>query len=146
MQLKRLIKQLDGKLIPTNTLKSKDHQELFFITAFVNVLYSIFRSQLRTTILGLACSLDMAECLKEAGSRFDDWLVSPQTKIPSPDLRNLVYYYGMANVGNEAKWNQMWTIYKQETDAQEKAKLMYGLSGVQVPWILSKLIKRKTIF
>lgn len=78
----------------------------------------------------------MTECLTEAGRRFDEWLLT--SAVISPDLRNLVYYYGMATVGNERKWEQMWDIYKKEQDAQEKAKLMYGLSGIQVPWVLKR--------
>lgn len=57
---------------------------------------------------------------------------------PNPDLRNLVYYYGMASVGNEANWNTMWALYLAEADASEKVKLMYGLSGIEVPWILKR--------
>lgn len=132
MRLVNLMTVSDGWLIPKNILKSIIcffTEQFFFL---INILYS----QLRTTILNLVCSLGMDECLTDAGKRFDEWLGTKA--VISPDLRNLVYYYGMATVGNEHKWEQMWDIYKKEQDAQEKAKLMYGLSGIQVPWVLKR--------
>lgn len=57
---------------------------------------------------------------------------------PLPDLRNVIYYYGMAAVGNEEKWEKVWNVYLKETDASEKAKLAYGLSGIQLPWLLTR--------
>lgn len=60
---------------------------------------------------------------------------------PNPDLRDLVYYYGTLSVGNEDTWFQMWDLFIAEPDAQEKIKLMSGLSAVQVPWILQRFVE-----
>lgn len=46
------------------------------------------------------------------------------------NLRLLVYRYGMKNSGTEAKWNIMFQRYKDTSLAQEKDKLLYGLSSV----------------
>lgn len=100
----------------------------------------MINSLLRTTVLGLACSMGIQQCIDEAGNQFNAWLLKPDAR-PSPDLRNLVYYYGMQSQGSEAKWNQMWSLYLSEQDAQEKSKLMYGLSGVQNPAILRQFIE-----
>ncbi|XP_017474764.1 PREDICTED: glutamyl aminopeptidase-like [Rhagoletis zephyria] len=93
---------------------------------------------LRVTILSAACSLGVEECLTEAATRFNAWLGTPDVR-PHPDIRQTVYYYG-AYAANEQSWNKMWELFVNESDASEKSKLMYGLSAVQVPWILSNYI------
>lgn len=89
-------------------------------------------------ILSLACSLGVQDCVKEATTRFDDFL--NKNEKPHPDLRDVVYYYGMVHSGNEEVWDQMWSIFTQEQDANEKAKLMEGLSAIQEPWILKRFV------
>ncbi|XP_037030240.1 glutamyl aminopeptidase isoform X2 [Bradysia coprophila] len=96
------------------------------------------RNHLRTTVLNFACSVGLPECLEEAGNQFNMWLSNGT--VPDPDLRNTIYYYGMATVGNAEKWEQVWNIYKQEADASEKAKLVYGLSAIKDHAKLSKFV------
>lgn len=102
-----------------------------------NILVS---SHLRTTVLNFACSVGLPECLEQAGTKFNEWLNSPtyNTVRPEPDLRNIIYYYGMASAGSREKWDKVWEIYKNETDASEKAKLIYGLSAIRDHNILSR--------
>lgn len=88
------------------------------------------------TILNTACGLGLEECLSEAAKLFNNF-IQIGTR-PHPDLRETVYYYGMVAVGNEQSWEAMWRLFVDEADASEKAKLMYGLSAVQQPWILSR--------
>ncbi|CAD6993566.1 unnamed protein product [Ceratitis capitata] len=95
-------------------------------------------NRLRVTVLSAACSLGLEDCLSEAGSRFNTWLSTPTVR-PHPDIRETIYYYG-AFSANEQSWQTMWNLFVSETDASEKSKLMYGLSAVQVPWILSNYI------
>lgn len=90
------------------------------------------------TVLSLACSLGIEDCIKEATTRFDDFL--KKNVKPHPDLREVVYYYGMVHSGSEEVWDDMWDIFVKEQDANEKAKLMDGLSAIQVPWILKRFI------
>ncbi|KAG4074313.1 hypothetical protein HA402_008722 [Bradysia odoriphaga] len=97
------------------------------------------RNHLRTTVLNFACSVGLPECLEEAGNKFNAWLVNASAR-PDPDLRNTIYFYGMATVGNAEKWEQVWDIYIQETDASEKAKLVYGLSAIKDHAKLSKFV------
>lgn len=92
------------------------------------------------TILNAACSLGLPACLNEASKKFTEWLENPLVR-PHPDVRETVYYYGMFAVGNEELWNKMWDLFVSEPDASEKIKLMYGLSAVQEPWILSRYIQ-----
>ena len=43
------------------------------------------------------------------------------------NYRPLVYSFGMSKVGNADTWTWMLERYKNETNAQEKTKLMKGL-------------------
>lgn len=83
--------------------------------------------------------MDIQQCIDQAGAEFTRWLDNPDVR-PHPDLRELVYYYGMFSAGNEERWFNMWNLFKAEPDAQEKAKLMYGLTAIQVPWILKQFV------
>ncbi|KAJ6640396.1 Glutamyl aminopeptidase, partial [Pseudolycoriella hygida] len=93
------------------------------------------KNHLRTTVLNFACAVGLPECLTEVGNKFNDWLKNTDLR-PSPDLRNIVYYYGMASAGNSQNWEVVWGVYMSEPDASEKAKLIYGLSGIKHTEIL----------
>lgn len=77
----------------------------------------------------------MAECLNEAARQFQLFLDNPLQK-PDPNVREVIYKFGMSQLGNEANWNKLWNIYKTEADASEKLKLMLGLANTRVPWLL----------
>lgn len=79
----------------------------------------------------------MSDCLNEAATLFKNFLANPDNK-PDPDLREIVYYYGMQHVGQQKEWEQLWELFVNEQDASEKLKLMYGLAGVKVPWLLKR--------
>ncbi|XP_050744759.1 glutamyl aminopeptidase isoform X1 [Drosophila biarmipes] len=96
-------------------------------------------NRLRIKVLGSACSLGHESSLQQAVTLFNQWLASPESR-PSPDIRDVVYYYGLQQVNTEDAWDKMWKLYLEETDAQEKVKLMNGLAAVQVPWILQRYI------
>ncbi|XP_020715909.1 glutamyl aminopeptidase [Ceratitis capitata] len=96
-------------------------------------------NRLRQAVLSAACSLGVESCLEEAAVSFRAWLAAPTTR-PHPDVRETVYYYGMQTIGDEETWDAMWQLYIAESDANEKSKLMYGLSAVQVPWILNDFV------
>ncbi|XP_073818649.1 aminopeptidase A-like [Musca autumnalis] len=97
------------------------------------------RNRLRVSIITAACSLGLPDCLNEASTRFTAFLADPNNK-PDPDLREIIYYYGMQRVGKQQQWEQMWDIFVVESDASEKTKLMYGLSAIREPWILRRYI------
>lgn len=77
--------------------------------------------------------------MKLASEKFMAWIADPEFEIKS-DIRELVYYYGMFNTGSEQIWQIVWERFIAERDAQEKSRLMYGLSAVQVPWLLQRYI------
>nr|XP_031842296.1 glutamyl aminopeptidase-like [Nomia melanderi]XP_031842297.1 glutamyl aminopeptidase-like [Nomia melanderi]XP_031842298.1 glutamyl aminopeptidase-like [Nomia melanderi]XP_031842299.1 glutamyl aminopeptidase-like [Nomia melanderi] len=100
--------------------------------------------RLRTSVLGLACSVGHEECLEDAGQIFTKWIQDPKDIRPHPDIRALVYYYGMHNIGDEASWKIMFDRFVAETDSTEKLKLMRGLAGIRSTWILNKFITTAT--
>jgi hypothetical protein len=44
----------------------------------------------------------------------------------------------MKLASGEKEWNTMWNLYLNETDAQEKIKLLQGLAHSSEPWILQR--------
>ncbi|XP_036146513.1 glutamyl aminopeptidase-like isoform X2 [Monomorium pharaonis] len=99
-------------------------------------------NRVRPTVIGLACAMGSAECLEKAGDLFKDWLAGK--KPQHPDIRDLVYYYGMRYRSNENEWNAMFDLFIDETDPSEKNKIMSGLAGIKSTAILEKYIDRAT--
>ncbi|KAL7300763.1 hypothetical protein TKK_0006740 [Trichogramma kaykai] len=99
---------------------------------------------LRVVVLGLACAVGHKECKEDVGAMFKAWINDEEDVRPHPDIRSLVYYYGMKYAGGEKEWNVMFDRFAKETDAAEKAKLMNGLSAVQSSYILKKFIALST--
>merc|ERR1711990_715191 len=62
----------------------------------------------------------------------------PKNLVP-PNLRSLVYYYGILR-GGEEEWNFLFDIYKKNQIASEKTKLLYGLSAIQEPWMIDRYL------
>jgi len=93
----------------------------------------------RYNILGLACLAGHTGCREEAGRLFQQWVDTPDNYIV-PNLRSLVYKYGMLSVGGAATWNIVLERYLNETNAQEKRKLLYGLAQIREPWVLHRFV------
>ena len=93
----------------------------------------------RYNILGLACKYGHTGCRQEAGRLFQRWVDTPGDYI-APNLRSLVYKYGMLSVGGASTWDLMLERYLKETNAQEKRKLLYGLAQIREPWVLHRFV------
>ncbi|XP_046672950.1 glutamyl aminopeptidase-like isoform X2 [Homalodisca vitripennis] len=91
-------------------------------------------------MIGLGCRVGVPTCLDKAKQLFTDWLQNNGPK-PHVEIRNLVYYYGIAESG-EDEWDKVWTLYLAESDPQEKVRLRTALCAVKEPWILARLIER----
>lgn len=99
-----------------------------------NFLFSRFQAK----ILNTACSFGMEECLKKASELFEKFVNDPSDR-PHPDLRPIIYYFGMQEKGSDvATWDNLWDIYKDETDASEKVQFIRALSTAKEPWILKR--------
>ncbi|CAH1381460.1 unnamed protein product [Tenebrio molitor] len=93
----------------------------------------------RVTILSLACALDYNDALEQARTQFNDWISDTSLDI-SPNLRSIIYRYGMVTA-DESTWNKLFEVFAQESDANEKLKLMNGLANIRIPSLLIKLIE-----
>ena len=98
---------------------------------------SLEQIKLRILILKKMCSYGRSAS-KKAGELLFLWKQTG-TKI-NPNLREVVYKFGMKEIGDADIWNWMLELYKTETNAQEKQKLLLGLTSVTEPWILSHLL------
>ncbi|XP_072747372.1 aminopeptidase A isoform X2 [Anoplolepis gracilipes] len=99
-------------------------------------------NKLHITVLEYACAMEHKKCLIEAGRIFKDWLL--ERKILHPDIRELVYYYGMRYISQEDQWKVMFEYFKNETDPIEKYKLMKGLAGIKSTNVLEEYIEKAT--
>ncbi|XP_068911741.1 glutamyl aminopeptidase isoform X1 [Tenebrio molitor] len=93
----------------------------------------------RVAILSLACALDYNDALEQAKTQFNDWISDTSLDI-SPNLRSIIYRYGMVTA-DESTWNKLFEVFAQESDANEKLKLMNGLANIRIPSLLIKLIE-----
>lgn len=100
-------------------------------------IHLLLLSLLRADVLSFACRFGHPESLERAREEFLRWLKNPAVR-PHPDIRSVVYNYGMEVAGNETTWKQVWQLFSAELDAQEKTKLMASLARVQDPSILSR--------
>uniref|UniRef100_A0A4W3HEC8 Aminopeptidase n=1 Tax=Callorhinchus milii TaxID=7868 RepID=A0A4W3HEC8_CALMI len=92
---------------------------------------------LRTDVLGLACQMGDEEALSNASQLFNRWLTGARVE---PNLRLLVYRYGMQTSGNVSSWEYMFKRYQETPLAQEKDKLMYGLASVENIQLLGRYL------
>ena len=91
---------------------------------------------LRVTILSLACNNGLDLCRQEAAKLFSSW-ISDQNFYLHPDIRSLVYMYGMKS---SSDWDTTLQRYKQEINAQEKDKLLRGLASIEDSAVLERFI------
>ncbi|XP_020286525.1 glutamyl aminopeptidase-like isoform X2 [Pseudomyrmex gracilis] len=102
----------------------------------------------RIAILRFACFIKIEECLNEVNKLFNAWL-DGLIEL-HPDIRSLVYYYGLRSSGkNMARdssllsqaWHRLFDKFLNETDPNEKNRIMYGLTGIESDIILRKFIE-----
>ena len=93
----------------------------------------------RYNILNLACGYGYKPCLEEAKNIFAQWIEDQEYYI-KPNLRALVYKYGVQGLNDPEAWEEMFSRYVDEINSQEKAKLLYGLVSIKEPWILQRFI------
>jgi hypothetical protein len=94
---------------------------------------------IRNIVLGKSCYIGNQHCLDEASKLFAKWKQDPENSLVPPDLRNLVYFYGILNGGVE-EWDFMWDQFMKTQVASEKYKLLYGLSAAREPWVVDRYL------
>lgn len=58
----------------------------------------------------------------------------------TPNIRSIVYKYGMMSGGTPEDWDKMWNKYKVETVPQEQIKLLYGMANTRTMWLLVRFV------
>ncbi len=91
---------------------------------------------LRNIVLELACAAKLDDCVRTAEDKFTRWM-DEDLFIP-PNLRSVVYKYGMSS--NLGVWQAMFDKYMEESNSQEKLKLLNGLASTSDPSLLYKLV------
>ncbi|KAH3863357.1 glutamyl aminopeptidase-like [Dreissena polymorpha] len=94
---------------------------------------------LRSTVISLACGNGHEDCMRTAKQKFQDWLYKNAT-IP-PNIRSLVYNYGMGASDSSRDWHITWQRYLNEADAQEKSKLQSALAKTKSIPLLMRYIE-----
>ena len=73
----------------------------------------------RNNILDLACRHGLDICTQEAATLFSNWIRDNSFYI-SPNIRALVYKYGMATTSDPAVWDAMFERYLEEKMLRRK--------------------------
>ncbi|KAJ4438254.1 hypothetical protein ANN_14193, partial [Periplaneta americana] len=140
-----------GKLLVSSTFYAKYRKYLACLMSSVYHKVTMVVSEddphltrlLRPTIAQLACRVGVQECVNETIEMFKNWINNVKTaEKPHPDIRSHVYGQGLKLAGGEREWDIMWNLYLNETDAQERIKLLSGLAHSSEPWILKRLLSK----
>ncbi|XP_049868546.1 glutamyl aminopeptidase-like isoform X2 [Pectinophora gossypiella] len=97
---------------------------------------------LRVTVMSLAASFQLPEAEAKIRELFLQWLENkgtPKATEFEPDLREIIYAYGM-KTANMAEWDKLWQIYLKEEDAQEQSKLRIALAAPRDTTLLRKYL------
>ncbi|XP_052129987.1 glutamyl aminopeptidase [Frankliniella occidentalis] len=95
--------------------------------------------RLRALVLSLSCSLKNDDSLNQANTMFKNWLKGGQK--PHPDIRSVVYRYGLGNSEDTNDWELLLQKFKDEKNTQEKVKLMFALATTANESLLAKYIQ-----
>ncbi|XP_078069462.1 glutamyl aminopeptidase isoform X2 [Mustelus asterias] len=93
---------------------------------------------LREDALALACRMGDEQALANASELFEKWINGTSVE---PNLRLIVYRYGMQTPGKQSSWEFMLKKYQETPLAQEKDKLLYGLASVEDVWLLDRFLQ-----
>ena len=86
-----------------------------------------------------ACGVRNKECLSKTKELFDKWIKNDSFQV-IPDLRSVVYFYGISQNG-EKEWDIAFNRLQKTNVASERRKLMYGLAGTSEPWIINRYLQ-----
>nr|XP_022316112.1 glutamyl aminopeptidase-like [Crassostrea virginica] len=94
---------------------------------------------MRVNLISLACGMGDQDCLNNATDRFRKWI--NKNESVTPNIRSIVYKYGMKNGGSPEDWDRMWNKYKVEVVPQEQIKLLYGMANTNTMWLLVRYLE-----
>jgi glutamyl aminopeptidase len=57
-----------------------------------------------------------------------------------PDLRKIVYKFGIQHSDDEQVWRRLWNFYQNATIPQEKNRLLSALAQTRTVWLINRLL------
>ncbi|XP_043581550.1 glutamyl aminopeptidase-like [Bombus pyrosoma] len=106
--------------------------------------------EFRVLILNAACSVGHEHCLETAGRRLRKFLLEKsgggsEQMLPA-DIRSIVYSFGLVTMSADVGsiFEKMSRLLETENDAQERERLMIGMTGVADKDILNRYLERAT--
>ncbi|XP_043273334.1 glutamyl aminopeptidase-like [Venturia canescens] len=91
--------------------------------------------RLRMIVMKISCAVHMEESVTHVSNAFRSWMENPNCR-PFPDIKDLIYNYGMAYAGEKLEWEIVRELFSTEPDYQERHRLMISLTAIQRPEIL----------
>ncbi|XP_031556341.1 glutamyl aminopeptidase-like [Actinia tenebrosa] len=98
----------------------------------------------REYFLSLFCKVQDKTCIGNATEHFQAWMEDPKNVDIPPNLRNVVYYYGV-RLGGVKEWDFLYSQYNETKDPYTKNKILYGLSATNDPWITDRFDNNPTL-
>lgn len=100
-----------------------------------NINSSVVERRLRANILDFACSNELSDCLSKSNQLFQDWIESVKTndltKMPTPNLLNIVIKYGLKYSNTSDDWLFVWSRYLNETSSSLRTIYMDALTNAR---------------
>ncbi|XP_076239351.1 glutamyl aminopeptidase [Calliopsis andreniformis] len=97
-------------------------------------------------ILNAACSVAHRHCLETANRKLRDFLHSDGREALPTDIRSIVYSFGLVTQLDDVGsiFENMSRLLARESDAQERERLIIGLTSIQDKDTLNRYLERAT--
>lgn len=94
----------------------------------------------RQDIIILSCGHGYSQCIQNTTRYFAYWLQNDTVFAVAPNLRRVVYSFGMQAIGGDEEFAIMWDRYTKATSTQEADNILYGLTWTDKLWLIQRLL------
>ncbi|XP_053979682.1 glutamyl aminopeptidase-like [Hylaeus volcanicus] len=105
------------------------------------------KRELGVLVLNAACSVAHKHCLDTAGRKLREFLANKDGKQTLPaDIRSIVYTFGLVTQSDDVGsiFENMSRLLAMENDAQERERLIIGLTAIRDKDTLNRYLERAT--
>ncbi|KAG0416560.1 hypothetical protein HPB47_006321 [Ixodes persulcatus] len=92
---------------------------------------------MRSIVYKIACRYGEKTCLHAASDALKGWL---DGELLEPNFKDIVFHYGMKQIGDEATWELLFERFLNEPNHAEKGKMITGLGQVQNKALLTRFL------